>query len=123
MTTDDLKDRALENFPGGRVQFGPWTILVLGSILSAVITHYVEKCLDRMDTEGLRAPSWWERRKLRWRICRACRDAEDSPEALALGEHGKGLDGAYGDRLHQALLATAASLQPTELLALKAAAR
>lgn len=61
-----LANRALANVDHGvAVEFDPVTITILLAVLGAIITHYVEKCLDKIDHKTVTAPTRAERAQLR----------------------------------------------------------
>lgn len=95
MDTRGLSEEILANMerPAG-AQLDPFTLMVLLAVLGQVIAHYTEKCLNRIDDSGLRNPGPLERVALRRAVSQGFR------------QHGRELQGEYGDRLYDAILAT-----------------
>jgi hypothetical protein len=118
-TQADLHRRALANATSGNsAQFGPLALLILGAILSAVISHLVQRCLNNIDPVTLRSPGVFRRWQLRRLIRDRCADVAVLEVACQGGLDAKALDRAYGDTVHAALLATGAGLSEPEAVGL-----
>jgi hypothetical protein len=118
-TQADLHRRALANATrDNTAQFGPLAILVLGAILSAVISHLVAKCLNHIDPITVRSPGPFRRWQLRRLIRERCGDVAVLEAARQGGLDAAALDRAYGDAAHAALLATGAGLSEPEAMGL-----
>ena len=70
MTTEDLAKRIVEGIePSEKDEFlDPITLVILMAILSAVIGHYVEKCLNRLDDNIVKRPNRIQRAFLRLKL-------------------------------------------------------
>jgi hypothetical protein len=118
-TQADLHRRALANATSGNsAQFGPLALLILGAILSAVISHLVAKCLNNVDPVTVRSPGLFKRWQLRRLIRERCGDVAVLEAARQGGLDAPALDRAYGDTVHAALLATGAGLSQPEAMGL-----
>ncbi len=102
---ESLTDRTLSNLDQPRVSFDPLTLAILLAVVGAVIQHYVERCLDRLDHKTLTVPSLMQRGNL-WLNC-------------LWAAHREGGTKEHAAMAYAALLKTGATVTPLELARLK----
>ncbi len=108
MTTSDLANRALSHVDSQGVQIDPISLTILLAILSAVISHYVERCLNRVDHRTVASPNFIQRGVL-WVDCLS-----------ASRKHGGTREAAK--QAYDALLKMGAGLSESDLASIKAGA-
>jgi hypothetical protein len=113
-----LRERCLDNLPGGRARFLPIVLLILGEVCADVIGWVVNRCLNHHFHETVRNPSWMERRQLRNAVRRGFVKAVQHPGVKAADLDPLALFRQHGDAVHKALLETGAGLTGDEIAAL-----
>lgn len=117
MTTPEITESIQARMPYRKAQFGVLTMLVIGGIISGIVSHYTQKCLEEnVDPLVFKNPGWIKRRQLKRRIweetVRVCREQGVDPYEC---------DRVYGADLHAACLAEAASYDAPTLAKIRAA--
>lgn len=104
---ESLTDRTLSNLDQPKATFDPLTLAILLAVVGAVVQHYVERCLDRLDHKTLNAPNLMQRGNL-WLNC-----------LWAAKKHGGARE--HAQLAYDALLKTGATMTANDVTQLKSA--
>jgi hypothetical protein len=70
VTIEEFSEEVCNNIelPDGRKEFDPFTLMILMTAIGTVVSHYVEKWLDKCEHKTIRNPTPAQRIRLRLRV-------------------------------------------------------